>query len=189
MSSIRVITINVCHLELFFLFVCLYLNVFLNTTDLPRPQVFSHHTNFRGQGTLICVTILTSKYFAQPPCWHILVSEKYAFIQVTRLPKIDRFSYKRKKLLILRLVVTCAATLLVESRDGLGRADAYKPSRVQFRNSFCERNTETVYSCRVFLQKTYSKRLAEGDKCEIQIILFRGPGREKVCSRCGAFAK
>jgi hypothetical protein len=39
---------------------------------------------------VICVTILASKNFAQPPCWHILVSEKYAFIQVTRLPKIDR---------------------------------------------------------------------------------------------------
>jgi len=38
---------------------------------------------------VICVTILASKYFAQPPCWHVLVSEKYAFIQVTRLPNID----------------------------------------------------------------------------------------------------
>jgi hypothetical protein len=37
-----------------------------------------------------CVTIVASKYFAQPPCWHNLVSEKYAFMQVTRLPKIDR---------------------------------------------------------------------------------------------------
>lgn len=38
---------------------------------------------------MIYVGILASKLVAQPPCWHILVAEKYAFIQVKRLPKID----------------------------------------------------------------------------------------------------
>jgi hypothetical protein len=51
--------------------------------------MFRHRTDFRGQGTVIYVGILASKLVAQPPCWHILVAEKYAFIQVKRLPKID----------------------------------------------------------------------------------------------------
>jgi hypothetical protein len=157
-----------------FFFVCLYLNVFLKATSLHHPQVFRHLTNFRGQGTVICVSILASKFFAQPPCWHILVSEKYAFIQVKSLPKNDRHHIGVKT---ANRVFGGGRVLPPHYLNQETDLDAQTPINLRacsFVVGFFERNTETIYSCRVFIQKTYGRRLAEGDRCEIQILLFRG---------------